>query len=45
MAEGGYDPTTENKTPWEDGGIDHDDDDEVWNTDLNVPVDPEETSL
>ena len=43
MAEGGYDPTTENKTPWEDRGIDHDDDDEVWNTDLNVPVDPEET--
>ena len=29
MAEGGYDPTTENKTPWEDHGIDHDDDDEV----------------
>ena len=29
MAEGGvYDPTTENKTPWEDHGIDHDDDDE-----------------
>ena len=43
MAEGGYDPTTENKTPWEDRGIDHDDDDELWNTDLNVPVDPEET--
>ena len=43
MAEGGYDPTTENKTPWEDRGIDHDDDNEVWNTDLNVPVDPEET--
>ena len=40
MAEGGYDPTTENKTPWEDHGIDHDDDDdEVW----NAPVDPEET--
>ena len=43
MAEGGYDPTTENKTPLEDHGIDHDDDDEVWNADLNVPVDPEET--
>ena len=43
MAEGGYDPTTENKTPLEDHGIDHDDDDEVWNTDLNVPLDPEET--
>ena len=43
MAEGGYDPTTENETPWEDHGIDHDDDDEVWNTDLNVPADPEKT--
>ena len=42
MAEGGYDPTTENKTPLEDHGIDHDDDDEVWN-DWNFPVDPEET--
>ena len=28
MAEGGYDPTTENETPWEDHGIDHDDDDD-----------------
>ena len=28
MAEGGYDPDTENKTPWEDHGIDHDDDDD-----------------
>ena len=28
MAEGGYDPTTENETPWEDHRIDHDDDDE-----------------
>ena len=28
MAEGGYDPTTENETSWEDRGIDHDDDDE-----------------
>ena len=43
MAEGGYDPTTENKTPWEDRGIDHDDDHEVLNTDLNIPLDPEET--
>ena len=43
MAEGGYDPTTENETPWEDHGIDHDDDDEVWNVNLEVPVDPEET--
>ena len=45
MAEGGYDPTTENKTPWEDHGIDHDDDDEEesWNVNLDVPVDPEET--
>ena len=29
MAEGGYDPTTENETPWEDHGIDHDDDDDT----------------
>ena len=45
MAEGGYDPTTENETPWEDHGIDHDDDDEEesWNVNLEVPVDPEET--
>ena len=44
MAEGGYDPTTENKTPWEDHGTDHDDDnDEAWNINLEVPVDPEET--
>ena len=47
MAEGGYDPTTENKTPWEDHGIDHDDDDdndEVWNNlDWSAPLDPEET--
>ena len=46
MAEGGYDPTTENETPWEDHGIDHDDDDEqeAWNNvDWNAPVDPEET--
>ena len=28
MAEGGYDPTTENETPWEDHGIDHDGDDD-----------------
>ena len=27
MAEGGYVPTTENETPWEDHGIDHDDND------------------
>ena len=45
MAEGGYDPTTENKTPWEDHGIDHDDDDdEVWNNvDWNAPLDPDGT--
>ena len=45
MAEGGYDPTTENETPWEDHGIDHDDDDEeeFWNINLEVPVDPEGT--
>ena len=29
MAEGGYDPTTENKTPWENRGIDDDDEQEV----------------
>ena len=41
MAEGGYDPTTENKTPWEDHGIDHDDGDDAWdNFDLNTTVDP-----
>ena len=27
-----YDPTTENETPWEDHGIDHDDDDEEVDT-------------
>ena len=45
MAEGGYDPTTENKTPWEDHGIDHDDDeDEVWNNvDWNAPLNPDGT--
>ena len=45
MAEGGYDPTTENETPWEDHGIDHDDDDdEAWNNvDWDAPLDPEET--
>ena len=44
MAEGGYDPTTENKTPWEDHGIDHDDGDDAWgnNVDWNTPVDPED---
>ena len=45
MAEGGYDPTTENKTPWEDHGIDHDDgDDDAWgNADWDAPVDPDGT--
>ena len=46
MAEGGYDPTTENKTPWEDHGIDHDDgDDDAWdnNVDWNAPLDPDRT--
>ena len=44
MAEGGYDPTTENETPWEDHGIDHDDDDDDDdNVDWSAPVDPEET--
>ena len=39
MAEGGYDPTTENKTPWEDHGIDHDDDDdEEYTTPRSSPM-------
>ena len=43
MAEGGYDPTTENETPWEDHGIDHDDGDDAWdNVDWNAPLDPED---
>ena len=29
MAEGGYDPTTENETPWEDHWLNHDDDDDA----------------
>ena len=41
MAEGGYDPDTENKTPWEDHGIDHDDDDdEDFKTPLTTPTKP-----
>ena len=41
MAEGGYDPDTENKTPWEDHGIDHDnDDDEDYKTPLTTPTKP-----
>ena len=41
MAEGGYDPTTENETPWEDHGIDHDnDDDEEYKTPLTTPTKP-----
>ena len=47
MAEGGYDPTTQNETPWEDHGIDNDgDNDEViWNeADLaRIPVEPNST--
>ena len=39
MTEGGYDPTTENKTPWEDHGIDHDDDDdEEYTTPRSSPM-------
>ena len=34
MAEGGYDPTTENETPWEDHGIDHDGDYDVDDVDI-----------
>ena len=47
MAEGGYDPTTENETPWEDHGIDHDDDDEEYKTPLSNPIKqpPEEIEM
>ena len=39
MAEGGYDPNTENETPWEDHGIDHDDDDdEEYTTPRSSPI-------
>ena len=41
MAEGGFDPTTENETPWEDHGIDHDgDDDEEYTTPRSSPMKP-----
>ena len=41
MAAGGYDPTTENETPWEDHGIDHDNnDDEEYKTPLTSPMKP-----
>ena len=45
MAEGPYDPDTENETPREDPGIDHDDDDdddddEVYRTPLSSPIKP-----
>ena len=39
MAEGGYDPTTENETPWEDHGIDHNDDEE-YTTPRSSPMKP-----
>ena len=44
MAEGGYDPTTENETPWEDHGIDHDDDDDDYDTTPPQPGSPAATS-
>ena len=42
MAEGGYDPNTENETPWEDRGIDHDDneEEEEFRTPLSSPIKP-----
>ena len=40
MAEGGYDPTTENETPWEDDRIDHDDDDDDDDDDTTGPGTP-----
>ena len=41
MAAGGYDPTTENETPWEDHGIDHSDDDyEEYTTPRSSPMKP-----
>ena len=36
-----YDPTTENETPWEDRGIDHDDnEEEEFRTPLSSPIKP-----
>ena len=44
MAEGGvYDPTTENETPWEVHGIDHDDDDEQ-EVNTTQPFQPRDSS-
>ena len=41
MATGPYDPTTENETPWEDHGIDHDDgDDEEFKSAQSSPMKP-----
>ena len=45
MAAGGYDPTTENETPWEDHEIDHNDTDdeeekEKYKTPLTSPMKP-----
>ena len=46
MAEGGYDPTNENETPWEDHGIDHDgdDDDDDYEVNMTEPFQPGATS-
>ena len=40
MADGVYDPTTENETPWEDHGIDHDGDDDDDEANTTQPFQP-----